>query len=228
MEYVDSLPFRLKSARLNYGMSQAEVGKKLGITAQAISNFERGKGSLSPQNINALCSLYGIDPATLSRQPSAEFNNISTRINDLAASASLPVELRSPIVTLLESILDTIDTATRMYCLTKEGYKIDNAMLEHCRKLELELKNLPLDTEENIERAQAYKRQIEAYRHCETHSQIDLFWNVIGDVHDGLDLATSHFSDQLRFLLENAMEGTADFESHSTSTFNRGFICDEE
>lgn len=51
---------RIKAARLAKGLTQADVAQKLGITPQAISNFERGKNRISNDILRSLCELYDI------------------------------------------------------------------------------------------------------------------------------------------------------------------------
>ena len=51
---------KLREARIAKGLTQAEVAKTLGISPQAISNFEREKCRVSNENLRALCDIYGI------------------------------------------------------------------------------------------------------------------------------------------------------------------------
>lgn len=48
----------IKRARINSGMTQAEAAKKLGITAQAISNFERGINGIENSLLIYMCEIY--------------------------------------------------------------------------------------------------------------------------------------------------------------------------
>ena len=52
---------KLKNARAKTGMTQAQVAKILGMTAQAISNFELGKNNVSSDIIVKMSKVYGID-----------------------------------------------------------------------------------------------------------------------------------------------------------------------
>lgn len=51
---------RIKNARKNAGFTQAEVAKKLNLTPQAISNYERGINSVPVTLLFALADLYGL------------------------------------------------------------------------------------------------------------------------------------------------------------------------
>ena len=49
----------LEAARVNAGLSQKEVAKKLNVSNKTISNWENGKTFPSAEKITELCSLYG-------------------------------------------------------------------------------------------------------------------------------------------------------------------------
>ena len=56
---------RLREARLQAGYTQKAAGEAVGLTAQAISNFERGKNRISNDILLALCKLYNINAETI-------------------------------------------------------------------------------------------------------------------------------------------------------------------
>lgn len=49
----------IKRARIAAHMTQAEAADKLGITAQAISNFERGVNGIENSLLLRMCDIYG-------------------------------------------------------------------------------------------------------------------------------------------------------------------------
>lgn len=51
----------LKAARVNAGLTQLEVAKKLRKNKQTIVNWEMGRSLPDVANFAALCSLYGAD-----------------------------------------------------------------------------------------------------------------------------------------------------------------------
>lgn len=51
---------RLKQARLDAKFTQKEVADRLGITYQAISNYERGTNRVDTDTLTKLCQIYGI------------------------------------------------------------------------------------------------------------------------------------------------------------------------
>ena len=48
----------IKRARLDANMTQAEAADKLGITAQAVSNFERGINGIDNSMLLHMCEIY--------------------------------------------------------------------------------------------------------------------------------------------------------------------------
>ena len=52
---------KLKQLRITNGMSQAELGKKIGMTAQAISSWERGKTDIDIKKLSEICEILGTD-----------------------------------------------------------------------------------------------------------------------------------------------------------------------
>ena len=50
---------RIKKARKDAGFTQAQVAKELGLTPQAISNYERGINNIPASLLFDLAELYG-------------------------------------------------------------------------------------------------------------------------------------------------------------------------
>lgn len=50
----------LKQARKDQGFTQSQVAEKLGVTFQAISNYERGTNNVDNDTLEKLCTLYKI------------------------------------------------------------------------------------------------------------------------------------------------------------------------
>lgn len=48
----------LKAARVNAGLDQSEVAKKLGVNIATVSSWETGKTNPSLENFRKLCELY--------------------------------------------------------------------------------------------------------------------------------------------------------------------------
>ena len=60
---------RLKKARLNAGLTQNDVAIRLGITYQAISNYERGTNRVDTDTLTKLCNIYNIRIIDLLQTP---------------------------------------------------------------------------------------------------------------------------------------------------------------
>lgn len=56
---------KMKNLRIEAGLTQLEVAKKLGITYQAVSNYERGKNSIETDLLLAMCDIYNADPMSV-------------------------------------------------------------------------------------------------------------------------------------------------------------------
>ncbi len=50
----------LRAARINVGLSQTEAAKKIGVTKDIISNWERAKSFPNAMQIKKIQDLYGV------------------------------------------------------------------------------------------------------------------------------------------------------------------------
>lgn len=64
-----SLGNRLRAARQAAGLTQREVAARLGVTYQAVSNYERGKCRVESGILRQLCILYHVSPVELLETP---------------------------------------------------------------------------------------------------------------------------------------------------------------
>ncbi len=55
-----TLAGRLKTLRMEFGLTQAELAAKLGLSQQTYSNFEKGNGRLDVGVLKKVCDLYGV------------------------------------------------------------------------------------------------------------------------------------------------------------------------
>lgn len=51
---------RMRAARLKQGLTQSQVAAQLGLSSQAISNYERGTNRIDSETLARLCAIYGI------------------------------------------------------------------------------------------------------------------------------------------------------------------------
>jgi len=63
------LGLRLREARRQAGLTQNQAAAALGVTYQAVSNYERGKCRVEAGTLKQLCILYRISPVTLLESP---------------------------------------------------------------------------------------------------------------------------------------------------------------
>ena len=60
----------LKAARVNAGMTQTQAAREIGVTADIVSNWERGISFPNVKNIMAIEKAYGIPYADIIFLPS--------------------------------------------------------------------------------------------------------------------------------------------------------------
>lgn len=56
---------KMKELRVESGLTQLQVAEKLGITYQAVSNYERGKNSIETDLLVSMCNIYNVDPISV-------------------------------------------------------------------------------------------------------------------------------------------------------------------
>lgn len=78
---------KLKAARLNMGLKQAEVAEKLDCAPTSLTNWENGKVQPSLDVLSKLCEVYGIAPLSLLDR--------EYEYSDIAAIAGKPVPART-------------------------------------------------------------------------------------------------------------------------------------
>lgn len=59
MDYI-TLGKILRDARVTIGLTQSDVAKRVGVTFQNISSWERGKSKIDIESLSTLCNLYDI------------------------------------------------------------------------------------------------------------------------------------------------------------------------
>lgn len=115
---------RLKDLRKMLKMTQAEFGEKLGITAAAISDIEKGRRNLTDRNINLICDKFyvseewmrnGTGDTFIPQLPEDDFSRLLSEIEEgdddqLKTTIKMFVQLdekgRKIVLDLIKSLLE--------------------------------------------------------------------------------------------------------------------------
>lgn len=82
---------RLKEIRKKLKLTQSEFGERIGITAAAISDIEKGRRNLTDRNVNLICEKFcineewlrnGIGEPFTSQLPEDEFSRLLSEIEE--------------------------------------------------------------------------------------------------------------------------------------------------
>ena len=93
---------RLKECRSAKNWTQAELGKKIGVSRTAITKYETGDRQLEPATICLLCDLFGCTADYLLGRSDAPLPVISGEDAELlAAYHALPLAIRQAVDGLL-------------------------------------------------------------------------------------------------------------------------------
>lgn len=107
---MSKLKENIKKLRLARGWTQLELGQKMGKTADAVSNWERGKNKMDTDDIELACHIFGVTPEELlgweGEQTIKETaNEIAQKIlsdENVKRFISLPVEERKRLIEIAE------------------------------------------------------------------------------------------------------------------------------
>lgn len=116
---------RLRDLRKTLKMTQAEFGEKLGITAAAISDIEKGRRNLTDRNINLICDKFFVNEEWLrngsgdifiSQLPEDDFSRLLSEIEEgnddqLKTTIKMFIQLdekgRKIVLDLIKSLLES-------------------------------------------------------------------------------------------------------------------------
>jgi transcriptional regulator with XRE-family HTH domain len=112
-----SIGLKIRSQRIMRGLSQTELGDKLGITFQQVQKYERGSNRISAGRLKQIADILELPVSfffegALGKGAAAENINAGLSFLETAASARLvrafaeieSPDIRSSIVTLVEGI----------------------------------------------------------------------------------------------------------------------------
>lgn len=92
---------RLKELRIGRGLSQRELGKRLGMTNSAISMYERGEREPDYETLEKIADLFNVDIAYLLGKEIGSFYYLDPDIADVATRLSEDDELFNIVSRLL-------------------------------------------------------------------------------------------------------------------------------
>ena len=96
-----ALKDKIKEFRIAAGMSQADLGRALGLSAQAVSKWENGKSEPDSAAINRMCELFETTPSQLFGFPTPQ-----------EYAKSHPFEFTSLPHAVLNGVLDLNDSTS--------------------------------------------------------------------------------------------------------------------
>ena len=101
---------RIRLRRVELGLSQAELGKRLGISFQQIQKYEKGVNRISGARFVELCRLLQVEPNYLLGWQGKALKGDEVQTNDTVtlrmaqAISLLPSKLRAPVHVLIRSL----------------------------------------------------------------------------------------------------------------------------
>jgi transcriptional regulator with XRE-family HTH domain len=81
-----ALGLKIRTARHEAELSQAELGKKLGVTFQQVQKYEKGTNRVGPARLAALCQVLGRPITYFIAEPDYKPNTRGERIASFVAS----------------------------------------------------------------------------------------------------------------------------------------------
>lgn len=138
---------KISGLRKRNGMTQAELGEKLGVTYQAVSKWERNESLPDFDMMSKLAKLYGVSIAYFEDGATADKYEVleSATVKNEAATESIPFG---------ENVLGVCVACGK---IVKKGDEVEGASKLICKKCEAERLKSIKDREEAIERREAEK-----------------------------------------------------------------------
>ena len=128
---------RLCAARQKAGLTQSEVAARLGVTYQAVSNYERGKCRVESGVLRQLCILYHVSPVAL--LDTAEWDEGQRRLYESAETAAEKLSLFE----LLGVPAELEDEYTRLTAQQKAAVPEDDGLSAEERALIALFRSIP-------------------------------------------------------------------------------------
>lgn len=94
--FYDELGRRIRSARLEYGLTQAQLAERVSLTRTSLTNIERGKQKLLAHTLYEIATALEVEPAVL--LPGLDLSSLSSQPKVSLAEqleSDMPAELSS-------------------------------------------------------------------------------------------------------------------------------------
>ncbi len=132
---VNTVSYMLKEARIKKNLTQSALAEKLGVTYQAVSNWERGASIPDISNLSILCSLLELDLYKLvgaSQNPELAEEILSNpgTLNDAPIDAIAAVAPMLPPEQLMEMVRAKKDDIHNLATLVQLAPFIDADLIE--------------------------------------------------------------------------------------------------
>lgn len=69
---------KIRELRRNAGLTQAELGKELSVTSQAVSKWENGQSEPDLSSIDRMCGIFGVSPNVFFETKLGDDGNVDT------------------------------------------------------------------------------------------------------------------------------------------------------
>lgn len=105
-EFDAEVGSRLRELRVSHGLSQGDLGKRIGVSFQQVQKYEKGVNAIASSRMRALCNVFNVTPNDL-----FDHDGNSKQVRHLSAGAirvamkfdELPQEQRRAVTLLLDS-----------------------------------------------------------------------------------------------------------------------------
>jgi transcriptional regulator with XRE-family HTH domain len=101
---VESLAVRIKRLRIAGGLTQGQLGERVGISPTAVGNWESGEFLPKGRYVAKLAGALGIDVAALLGETPKSIDDLAEEVQLLVAFRELPKERKLIAIKLLEAL----------------------------------------------------------------------------------------------------------------------------
>jgi len=105
-DMLDTIPERIRAARIRANLTQEEVAEKIGVSRPAISQYESGASEISVAGLLHLSQALDISPVHLLGVPAEAINKLSPTTKEvISLMEELSPEDRAVVLRLVKGLL---------------------------------------------------------------------------------------------------------------------------